>query len=360
MQILERTYLGASLFHWLIALGAAGALFLVLLVTIRTIARRLDRIAQRTTTDLDDLAVDVLRHTHWITLLVVALSVGLEAVPIASHLGRIRSSAITLAAFLQLGLWLQVVIRYATERVARRRGGRPGAAFVGTFRFLLRLLLWSVLALFALDNIGVNITSLIAGLGIGGIAIALALQNILGDLFASLSIALDTPFEVGDFIVVDDYLGSVEYIGLKTTRLRSLSGEQIVFSNTDLLKSRIRNYQRMNERRVVFTFGVTYETPAAAVERIPGIVRGIIGQQAKTRFDRAHFKEFGQSALVFEVVYYTLSPDYNVYMDIQQAINLGILRAFTEQGISLAYPTRTVIMRTGPSAAESPTTETAL
>ena len=168
--------------------------------------------------------------------------------------------------------------------------------------FVGRIVLWSVVLLMILDNLGVNITALVASLGIGGIAVALAVQNILGDIFASLSIALDRPFAIGDFIVVGDVLGTVEYIGLKTTRIRSLSGEQIVFSNADLLKSRIRNYKRMTERRVVFGFGVVYQTPHDKLERIPAMVREVIEAQPKTRFDRAHFKEYGDSALAFEAV----------------------------------------------------------
>jgi small-conductance mechanosensitive channel len=181
---------------------------------------------------------------------------------------------------------------------------------------------------------------LIAGLGVGGIAVALAAQNILGDLFASLSIVVDKPFVVGDFIVIDDFLGTVDRIGLKTTRLRSLSGEQLIFSNADLLKSRIRNYRFMRERRIVFSFGVEYETPLPALETIPGTVREIIEAQERTRFDRAHFKSYGASALDFEVVYYVLVPEFNTYMDIQQAINFELFRRFADAGIGFAYPTQ--------------------
>jgi small-conductance mechanosensitive channel len=180
-----------------------------------------------------------------------------------------------------------------------------------------------------------------ASLGIGGIAVALAVQSILGDIFSSVSIALDKPFVIGDFIVVDDYMGNVEYVGLKTTRIRSLGGEQIVFSNTELLKNRIRNYKRMLERRVLFQFGIAYETPTEQVEAIPGMVREIItGSGFDTRFDRAHFQSYGENALQFEVVYYVLDPDYNKYMDIQQQINLALLRGFRERGIGFAHPTR--------------------
>jgi len=167
-------------------------------------------------------------------------------------------------------------------------------------------------------------------------------QNVLGDLFASLSIVLDKPFAVGDFLIIDEHMGAVEHVGLKTTRIRSLSGEQLVFSNSDLLKSRIRNYGRMFERRVVFKFAVTYQTPRDKLKIIPQIVRESILELDKVRFDRAHFQAYGASSLDFEIVYYVLAPDYNLYMDIQQAINLRIHERFEQEGIDFAYPTQTV------------------
>jgi small-conductance mechanosensitive channel len=208
--------------------------------------------------------------------------------------------------------------------------------------FLARLVIWSAVVLLTIDNLGYDVTALVAGLGIGGIAVALALQNVLGDLFASLSIILDKPFVVGDFIIVGDMLGVVEKIGLKTTRVKSLSGEQIVFSNGDLLSSRVRNYKKMQERRVAFKFGVLYSTPVDELEKIPGYVKEIIEGLDQTRFDRAHFQAFGASSLDFEIVYYVLGADYNLYMDIQQTINLGIARKLQERGVGFAFPTRTV------------------
>jgi small-conductance mechanosensitive channel len=195
-----------------------------------------------------------------------------------------------------------------------------------------------------LDNLGVDITALIAGLGVGGIAVALAVQTVLGDLFASLSIALDKPFVVGDFLIVDDLLGSVEFVGLKTTRLRSLSGEQLVFSNSDLLNSRIRNYGRMYERRTAFDIGVTYQTPREKLKKIPDIIRTAIEKQDDTRFDRSHFKAYGDFSLNYETVYYISGPDYNKYMDIQQAINFEIHAAFEREQIEFAYPTQTIFV----------------
>jgi small-conductance mechanosensitive channel len=177
---------------------------------------------------------------------------------------------------------------------------------------------------------------------VGGVAVAFALQQILGDIFCSVAIVLDKPFEVGDFIISGEHMGSVEHIGVKTTRVRSLGGEQIVFPNSDLIGSRVRNYKRMLERRVVFSFGVLYATKAETLEQIPGIVREIVEGLEQTRFDRAHFAKFGDSSLDFEVVYYVLSPDYNLFMDLQQQINLAIFRRMEEMGVGFAFPSRSL------------------
>jgi len=196
--------------------------------------------------------------------------------------------------------------------------------------------------LVALDNFGVKVTTLVAGLGVGGIAAALAVQNILGDLFASVSILLDRPFEIGDFIIVGAQMGTVERIGLKSTRVRALSGEQLVFANADLLSSRIQNFKRMQERRVLFGLGVTYDTPTEKMERIPQILREIVSAQPNARLDRAHFSKYADWSLNFEVVYYMKVPDYNAYMDTQQIINLEILKRFRAEGIEFAFPTQTL------------------
>jgi len=202
--------------------------------------------------------------------------------------------------------------------------------------------MWVLVLLLVLDNLGVQVTALVAGLGIGGIAIALAAQSVLGDLFASFVIVVDKPFKEGDFIIVGDLMGSVEHVGIKTTRVRSLWGEQLVFSNSDLTSSRIRNFGLMQQRRILFSVGVTYDTAPDAVERIPEMIREAVESQELTRFDRAHFSGYGDSSLDMEVVYYVLSGDYNVYMDIQQGINLALLRRFTDEGIDFAFPTRTL------------------
>lgn len=211
---------------------------------------------------------------------------------------------------------------------------------------IVRVVLWAAGILFVLDNLGINVTALVAGLGIGGVAVALAAQALLGDAFSSFAIFMDKPFKVGDFIIVDDLLGTVENVGFKTTRIRSLHGEQLIFANSDLTKSRIRNYKRMETRRIAFEIGVIYQTTAAQVKAIPDIVKKIVAGNKKAKLDRVHFKSFGDFALIFEIVYYVLSPDYNIYMDVQQFINVGLKDAFEAQGIDFAYPTQQLYLTT--------------
>ncbi|MBU2675594.1 MAG: mechanosensitive ion channel family protein [Woeseia sp.] len=258
--------------------------------------------------------------------------------------------AAMVAALLQFGMWLSAgVIRSIHAKRQKDLEESPDdVAAMDILSFIARVTIWSIVLLAILDNLGVNITTMIAGLGVGGIAVALAAQNILGDLFASLSIVLDKPFVVGDFLSIGEFLGTVEKVGIKTTRMRSLSGEQLVFSNNDLLNSRIRNYGRMFERRVVFSLGVTYQTPADKLRAIPDMLRKAVESREPVRFDRAHFQKYGDFALIFEVVYYVLSADYAEYMDIQQEINLSIYEDFEAAGIEFAYPTQTLyVNKTG-------------
>ncbi len=260
-------------------------------------------------------------------------------------------SLAVIALIVQVGIWGNALLRAWAADYRRRNEEQLGGARVTTLNAILfvgRLALFSVVALLALDNVpGVNVTALVASLGIGGIAVALALQNVLADLFASLTITLDKPFVIGDFIIIDSYLGSVEHVGLKTTRIRSLGGEQLVFANNDLLTSRIRNYGRMQRRRVVFEFGVLYQTTADQLEAIPGQVQAILADLEQVSLDRVHFKSFGDSSLVFEVVYYVEDPDYTLYMDKQQAINLALVRRLADLGVEFAYPTRTIHLAAG-------------
>jgi small-conductance mechanosensitive channel len=347
MEVLQWIYWGNSVQAWLVALGFALVVLVALRLAQARLARRLVDRAARTESDADALAAEVARKTRTFFPLIVAVYVGVQVVTLPPVADRIFRAILVVAFLLQAALWGNAVVSFSIGRYMRQRMETDAAAAtsIGAVRVLVKVVLWTLVLLLVLDNLGVDVTALVTGLGIGGIAVALAAQNVLGDLFASLMIALDKPFVIGDFIVVGDFLGSVEHVGLKTTRVRSLSGEQLVFSNSDLLDSRIRNYKRMAERRIVFNFGVVYETPADKLAAIPGLVREIIEAHETVRFDRSHFKGYGDFALNFEVVYYVLSPDYAVYMDTQQAINLELYRRLAEQGIAFAYPTQTLYLR---------------
>ena len=357
MRWLETTtLLDNRLLDWLTALGIAAAVLLVLLGLKRLAARRLARLAERTATDLDDFVIGLARRTRTLLVAVPSFYLGSLYLDLAAGAARVLEGAAVLAVFLQVALWSSVGIDFWMTRHQRRRRetDATSAALIGVLRFAAKLVLWSIILLLALDNLGVDVTTLVAGLGIGGVAVALALQNVLGDLLASLSIVFDKPFVIGDSISVDDLTGTVESIGMKTTRLRSVSGEQLILANGELLKSRIRNWKRMTERRVVLAFGVPYQTPSGAVERIPALVRTLVERQDLTRFERAHFKGFGASSLDFEAVYWILTSDQQAFMDRQQAINLGLLRAFEEEGIGFAQPAQTLIVKRDRPARDRP------
>lgn len=316
------------------------------------LTRQLRRLSQSSHFNFLAYVAQVIGATRLPFMVGIALLAGVSQLSLTVRQDKWLTYAWIVILVSQLALWCNRIVTVAVERAfERQRTTNPAAAtHLMLAGLVARILLWSVAALVTLDNLGFNITTLMASLGIGGIAIALAVQNILGDIFSSVSIALDKPFVIGDFIVVDSYMGTVEYVGMKTTRLRSLGGEQIIFSNNELLKNRIRNYKRMQERRVLFEFGITYETPVEQVRSLPGLVREIVSSsELQTRFDRAHFKGYGDSALLFEVVYYVLDADYNKYMDIQQAINLALLECFEKRNISFAYPVR--MLRVAPEQA---------
>jgi small-conductance mechanosensitive channel len=343
---LDHTLYHNTLRDWAVALGAALIAVSLALLVRRLLARKLRATAATTATDWDDFLLAVVEKTRLLPLVVAGLALGSLWLELPPKTQGAVKTVFVLTFLVQATLWAAACIDFWVERYRRRRLETDAAAATTlvAMRFIGKLALYSVLLLLALDNVGVDVTALVAGLGVGGVAVALAVQNILGDLFASLSIVIDKPFVIGDFIVVGDYAGTVEYIGLKTTRLRSLSGEQLIFSNSDLLGSRVRNYKRMAERRILFGFGVVYQTPAEMLAEIPELVRGIIDRQEMARFDRAHFKTFGDSAFEFEVVYFVLSPEYAVYMNVQQAINLELLRELTARDVQFAYPTRTLFI----------------
>jgi small-conductance mechanosensitive channel len=335
----KTAYYGNTLAAWAKAFLTFALWFTVLPLARAFIGRRLKKRMDHHPVGFLMLLRKLVDSTTRLFMIAVATYLALRWLEIPPRADKVVDMAILVIVWWQVGHWLSAAVRFAIDR---RRGQEPaaeGEASLNILRFVAMLAVWIVAFLMLLANLGVEIMPLVAGLGVGGIAIALAVQNVLGDLFASLSIALDKPFRVGDFLVIGEEKGTVERIGIKSTRLRSLSGEQIVMSNGDLLKSRVRNYGLLYERRISFTVGIVYETPPEKVREVARLLEEAIRAQARTRFDRAHFARFGDFALTFEAVYTVLDAEYNAYMDIQQAINLRLMEEFGRRGIEFAYPT---------------------
>ena len=348
MDFLNTEYFGNPMRAWLISAALLLAFAAVFAMVSRILSGRIEKLSQRTNTSFDDALAAAMAATRSGLLLFIAVFFASRSLELPERVARWVGIVAGAAALIQVGFWsvawLDVVLLSWKQS---KLGDDPDAS--ATFNFVhyaINLAVWAIVLLLLLENLGVDISALVTGLGIGGIALALAIQNILGDLFASLTILLDKPFLVGDYLAVDDLSGTVESIGLNTTRITSLTGEQLVFSNKDLLQSRIRNYGRMEERRILFRIGVVYGTPPSVLQMIPDMIQTAIEGQDLTRFDRSHFKEFGESALNFETVYHMTVPDYKAYMDVQQRVNLAVLHSFESQGIEFAFPTQHVYLET--------------
>lgn len=339
---LDYELLSNSVSEWTISAAALVVVLSVLFLARRLARGRLQKLAAEDNAIFLSVAAHVVGQTKGWFLMLIALNVSLRSIEAGDKFDVFFGRLLIIGMLVQFGLWAVAGLgRFMLlRRQAQLEEDAGAVAAMDIVGFLIRVAVWTIVFLLALDNLGVNITALVAGLGVGGIAVALAAQNIISDLFASLSIVLDRPFVLGDFLVIDELAGNVEKVGIKTTRVRSLSGEQLVFSNNDLLGSRIRNYGRMTERRILFSIGVVYQTPAEQLEQVPGIIKDIIVKQESARFDRAHFKAFGAYSLDFEIVYFVESSDYALYMSIQQAVNYEIFRQFTAAGIEFAYPTQ--------------------
>lgn len=343
-------YLGVNLLEWGILVGIAVLLWSALSFLKRRFGAKIARAALRTATHWDDIAGRLVERTHGLFLFVVSFYLAASVMGADSRAMALLYKFLVITMFFQAALWGNELLAYLLNRYLMKRSGQTDdkvdkLATYSAINITAKFLLWTVLFLLLLDNLGVNITALVTGLGIGGIAIALAVQNILGDIFASLTIVLDRPFEVGDFIVADDKSGTVEAIGLKTSRIRSLSGEQLVFPNKKLIEDYVQNFKRMQERRVVFNVNLEYGTSVENIEKIPAVLAEIIKAQDKVRFDRAHFSKLGSSALEFEAVYIMLSVDYNLFMDTQQRVLTEFYRRCLEMGARFSVPKPTVAIQ---------------
>jgi small-conductance mechanosensitive channel len=333
----ERFLYGNSVADWIAAAIIATATWFALWFLRQLLAARFKRYSSGEGATTLRVIAYLIANTKQFLFLALALYVGKESLTLPLKLQRFGSNLALILILVQVGLWGGRALRYYLELKEKERGAdRMFAGSLDIINFLARILIWSLLILVALDNLGVNITALLAGLGVGGVAVALALQKVLGDLFASLSIALDKPFVVGDTLTIDTFTGTVERIGIKTTRLRSDAGEQIVLSNADILKSRVRNYGRASELRTVTILRVAYDTPTEKLLAIPKLLEQIVAEQSFARFERCHLKTFGEWSLQFELAYFRKDPHLYPLLDLQQAVNLRILEEFRRLNIQFA------------------------
>lgn len=335
--------LSNSVGAYIVALLTFFVLVVVFKGTQMLIYRRLTKLAQKTKTDIDDTLIRIMKSLKPQFYWFVAFYLAVQSLSMNGVMAKVISVILIVWVVYQVIHALHILIDYVFRKVVMKQGGDESSeGALDLMSNIVKWSLWVVGLLVILSNLGINITSLVAGLGIGGLAVALAAQNILSDLFSSFSIIFDKPFKIGDFIVVNGNAGTIERIGIKTTRMKSLQGEEIVLSNKMLTSTELQNFGKMENRRVVITVGATYETPTTKLKKVPTILKEIVEAQAGVRFDRSHFKSFDDSALTFETVYYAETSDYTEHMDRQQAINFGIREAFETEGIDMAYPTRTV------------------
>ena len=351
---LDDTLFANTLGDWLAAFGLGLATFLGLLVARRVVARRATSVAARELPQGVRLLLRLLAATKLLPLFAVSLLVGSKYLEFGVHAEHLTTAVIIVAIAFQFGIWLSVAVGFSLDEHYARSEDKNAQTMITIVRFVANVAIWSLVVLLALDNLGFQVKALLTGLGIGGIAVALAVQNVLGDLLASLSIALDRPFGVGDALTLDTgYAGTVEAIGIRSTRLRSVTGEQIVLANSELVKARIRNYGRLELRRSVFRLGIAHGTPAANLEAIPALIRAAVNAQSSARFERAHLVGFSNTSVDFEAAYVVTSADYPTFLDAQQAVSLELAREFEERGIEFASLTSSVHVAHGTAVGAS-------
>jgi small-conductance mechanosensitive channel len=344
-DILSQVYFNNTVQDYLIALAIIVGGILIIRIFKKTVVRQLKKWAGRSKSTLDNFAINTLEKFALPAISLVVVYFGINYLALSDTVEKVLKIAVAVVVtFFLLRLISTLVLHGLQSYVRRQDHGEEKVKQLGGLMLILNGIIWIVGAIFLFDNLGYDVGTVIAGLGIGGIAIALAAQNILGDLFNYFVIFFDRPFEIGDFIILDDKLGTVEYIGIKTTRIKSLTGEQLIVSNSDLTTSRVHNYKRMERRRIQFNITVTYPNSLENIRMIPEIIKDAIRSTKGLTLDRSHFKGYIDSSLNFETIYFVESPDYNVYMDLNQAMYLKIYEEFEKRNIVFAYPTRTIFM----------------
>jgi len=346
LSILERVFWGNRILDYAVALLILVLSLLFVKVVIRSIVKRLKKLTEKTASKLDDFIIKIAEKIGLPVLYISCfyLSAKILNLPAGAD-ALINALEMIILTFFAARILIMLVVAAITMYLAKRQPDPAALRSLEGMLWAVKFLIWILAGVVLLDNLGYKVSTLIAGLGIGGIAVAIAAQALLKDFFSYFSIVFDHPFRIGDFIIIGDFMGTVEYIGVKTTRIRSLGGEQVIFSNTDLTDSRVRNYKLMEKRRVLFRINVRYQTSLSQLKEIPGIIERVIKHTKGTAFDRAHFFSYGDFSLIFEIVYFVLSPEYNKYMDIQQEINFALKQEFEKYGIEFAYPTQTLYLQ---------------
>ncbi|MFZ2938459.1 MAG: mechanosensitive ion channel family protein [Candidatus Omnitrophota bacterium] len=346
LKILEQVFFGNRILDYIIALLTLFLSVLFVKVVIRVFIKRLKKFAEKTTTTFDDFLIIILERIVMPGLYLSCIYFGLKTLKMPSGIGGvINALQLVVITFFATRIVIMFLGYSLNVYLSKKQEDTTLAHSLEGMLKVVKFIIWGLAAVIFLDNIGFKVSTIIAGLGIGGVAVAIAAQALLKDFFSYFSIVFDRPFKLGDFIIIGDFMGTVEHIGIKTTRIRSLGGEQVIFSNTDLTDSRVRNYKVMEKRRVLFRIGVTYQTSLSQLKEIPRIIENIIKNTKDTVFDRAHFFSYGDFSLIFEIVFYIIGPDYNKYMDIQQEINFAIKEEFEKRRIEFAYPTQTLYIQ---------------
>lgn len=338
----QYSFLGNEIKGYAIAIAAFIAFIFIFKLFQALIIHHLKKLAKTTKTDIDDTLISIVQSLRPPFYLFLAFYLALYFITLSPLLQKAIHIVLIAWVTYQVIIGVQILIDYAVKRASKKEEDKGSQAAMTLIGKIAKGILWVIGILLILSNLGVNVTSLIAGLGIGGVAVALALQNILSDLFSSFAIYFDKPFVSGDFIVAGNHKGVVEKIGIKTTRIRAPQGEEIIISNQELTSARVQNFKRMKERRITFSFGVVYEISSEKLEKIPDTVKKIINSVDSTRFDRCHFTEFGDFALIFEAIYYVTTPEYVTFRNVHQEILYKIKRTFENSKIVMAYPTQTI------------------
>ncbi|MFH0856961.1 MAG: mechanosensitive ion channel family protein [bacterium] len=346
LSILQQQFLNNPLSAYLWAVIVFIAVLAALKIIESILLHSLRKILKKTKNDFDDFLVRVIKKINVLFYIITALYFAIKPLRMPEYVSKGMKYALVIIIAYEIIKAVQAIVDYVVKKIiSKKTAGADSEHIVKVSGLIFKILLWAIAIIIVLSNLGFNVSSLVAGLGIGGIAIALAAQNILQDLFSAFSIYIDRPFAAGDFIVSGDYMGVVKKVGIKSTRITALRGEEIIISNKDLTGAPLQNFKKMQKRRIEFMLGVTYETAPEKLRNIPKIIEDIIKNTVHTEFDRAHFKIYGDFSLNYEIVYYVLNNDYNKYMDIQQEINLAIFDAFAKEGIEFAYPTQMVYIK---------------